>query len=297
MRNKDIIKQYVNTGVAIPETQILKLNKSLYNSYFRKRILNNENKYKLYEIELMNETTFKNLIDSVKPYDKIGKIVNKFEFVKKIKDYNLTYDEISFKINITAKPYPTMNLHNLLEYSFEYSPSEILDTFNEYYIPYFCKLSYEDMKEIVGSGIMCPKILEFILDNLKENYETFDDFIKFVLLASCTQNTEKVIDKYKSVYPNFIDLTRKILSENHEWILRKMPNIGYHRNNVRMFFCKIYQTIESFKLFMEICDSPILVVNIFGSEYIEKIRNDKEYWKFLLANSRNKYEILEIKKN
>ena len=29
MRNKDIIKQYVNTGNAIPEYQLNKLNKSL----------------------------------------------------------------------------------------------------------------------------------------------------------------------------------------------------------------------------------------------------------------------------
>ena len=39
MRNRDIIKQYVNTGNPIPEYQVNKLNKSLLNSYFRKRII------------------------------------------------------------------------------------------------------------------------------------------------------------------------------------------------------------------------------------------------------------------
>jgi hypothetical protein len=38
MRNKDIIKQYVNTGFSIPLSQLDKLNNSLKNSYFRKRI-------------------------------------------------------------------------------------------------------------------------------------------------------------------------------------------------------------------------------------------------------------------
>ena len=39
MRNKDIIKQYVNTGNPIPEYQFNKLNSSLLKTYFRKRIL------------------------------------------------------------------------------------------------------------------------------------------------------------------------------------------------------------------------------------------------------------------
>ena len=39
MRNRDLIKQYVNTGNPITEYQINKLNKSLLNSYFRKRII------------------------------------------------------------------------------------------------------------------------------------------------------------------------------------------------------------------------------------------------------------------
>ena len=37
MRNRDIIKQYVNTGKILPKYQLYKLNNSLLKSYFRKR--------------------------------------------------------------------------------------------------------------------------------------------------------------------------------------------------------------------------------------------------------------------
>jgi hypothetical protein len=39
MTNKDIIKQYVDTGICIPEYQMNKLNPSLLKSYLRKRII------------------------------------------------------------------------------------------------------------------------------------------------------------------------------------------------------------------------------------------------------------------
>ena len=190
-----------------------------------------------------------------------------------------------------------MNLGILLHVdSNEPSVKDILNTFKEDYVNYFQEISYENLKIFLDKFHFVKMVVNFILNNLKENYETFDDFRKFVLFASSTQNTVFVVEKYKLNYPNFIETTRNILSENHEWILRKMPIVGYHRNNVRMFFCKIYQTLESFKLFLEICDSPIMVVDIFGSDYIEKIRNDREFWKILLSYGRNKKEILEIKK-
>ncbi len=39
MTNKDVLKQYCDTGVQIPEYQFSKLNKSLMNTYLRKRII------------------------------------------------------------------------------------------------------------------------------------------------------------------------------------------------------------------------------------------------------------------
>ena len=45
MRNRDIIKQYVNTGKCIPEYQYNKLKKNLMNTYIRARIINIQNDY------------------------------------------------------------------------------------------------------------------------------------------------------------------------------------------------------------------------------------------------------------
>ena len=65
MRNKDIIKQYVNTGNAIPEYQLNKLNKSLLNSYFRKRFIEVSNRgcFQSYEWNKLNANQQEELID------------------------------------------------------------------------------------------------------------------------------------------------------------------------------------------------------------------------------------------
>ena len=64
MRNKDIIKQYVNTGNNIPEYQLNKLNISLLKSYFRSRSRKTESgdKFKYYEFLRMDEQTKKSII-------------------------------------------------------------------------------------------------------------------------------------------------------------------------------------------------------------------------------------------
>ena len=58
MRNKDIIKQYVNTGYPIPEYQFNKLTPSLQKSYMRKRVISeDENRrigYRGFEIKRLN---------------------------------------------------------------------------------------------------------------------------------------------------------------------------------------------------------------------------------------------------
>ena len=59
MRNKDIIKQYVNTGNRISEYQLKKLNTSLKNSYFRKRLINDDADIKSYELKYSDDIMFK----------------------------------------------------------------------------------------------------------------------------------------------------------------------------------------------------------------------------------------------
>ena len=66
MRNRDIIKQYVNTGNCITEYQYNKLNKNLLKSYTRKRLLNHKNKpFEIYELINLNNDVFKSIIDEM----------------------------------------------------------------------------------------------------------------------------------------------------------------------------------------------------------------------------------------
>ena len=61
MRNRDIIKQYVNTGKKLPENQLKKLNNSFKNSYFRKRSLpaaNIADEIDYYELKYADNKTF-----------------------------------------------------------------------------------------------------------------------------------------------------------------------------------------------------------------------------------------------
>ena len=66
MRNRDIIKQYVNTGNCITEYQYNKLNKNLLKSYTRKRLLNHKNKpFEIYELINLNNDVFKSIASEI----------------------------------------------------------------------------------------------------------------------------------------------------------------------------------------------------------------------------------------
>ena len=62
MRNKDIIKQYVNTGKQITKYQFDKLNSSLLKSYYRKRIISSK-PFSLYEFDKANDDVKNEYID------------------------------------------------------------------------------------------------------------------------------------------------------------------------------------------------------------------------------------------
>ena len=62
MRNRDIIKQYVNTGKQIPKYQFDKLNSSLLKSYYRTRIRATR-PFSLYEFDKANDAIKNEYID------------------------------------------------------------------------------------------------------------------------------------------------------------------------------------------------------------------------------------------
>ena len=69
MTNKDLIKQYVDTGINIPEYQFNQLNNNLKTTYLRKRLMVGQ----LVDYELI-----------ILPDDKRTKYINNYEFRKSI---------------------------------------------------------------------------------------------------------------------------------------------------------------------------------------------------------------------
>ena len=81
MNHKDLIKQYVDTGLKLPKYQVMQLSGSDKKTYLRKRLIANKqssNVFELspYEIDLMDS------VDMNKYYDEL--------FTKKIRFYNLS---------------------------------------------------------------------------------------------------------------------------------------------------------------------------------------------------------------
>ena len=102
MRNRDIIKQYVNTGNAIKQTQIYKLNDSLRKSYFRKRFIAAKGEYAFennhiitsYEYHFLS-TDEKNYIFPFIDIKVLDKMYNKDDREKYIKRYlNVKKEEV-----------------------------------------------------------------------------------------------------------------------------------------------------------------------------------------------------------
>jgi len=116
MNNKDLIKQYVDTGLQITDYQISKLNKNLLNTYLRKRLtpvngftkqlsnyefdLTNYEQKKQYilKVDFLKENQFMNLDDNLRQLYFDNKISNKlnlqnyeFDFLND-KQKNLYFD-------------------------------------------------------------------------------------------------------------------------------------------------------------------------------------------------------------
>jgi hypothetical protein len=75
MNNKDLIKQYVNTGIQISEYQFMQLNDNFKKTYLRKRIMTSDNS-PLVDYEFLSlpddvRTEYVNKLDS----DEIEKIL------------------------------------------------------------------------------------------------------------------------------------------------------------------------------------------------------------------------------
>ena len=121
MTNKDIIKQYVDTGMLIPEYQFDKLTIGLLRTYLRKRIIAAKNDQVMPE-DLIQNYEFNKLNKDEK--DKIIPFIN-------IKYDKMSNDELEHNIRITldfiynCKSIPDFMLH-------EYNPDYINNLFSRF---------------------------------------------------------------------------------------------------------------------------------------------------------------------
>jgi len=102
MNNKDLILQYVDTGLRLPEHQVIKLPNWGKKTYIRKRIISRDN-LAYYEISLLDDLAFKEYFEAISRQD-FTKLLNgtlDFEidilFAKYIKIIKVTNDNFHFE--------------------------------------------------------------------------------------------------------------------------------------------------------------------------------------------------------
>ena len=199
MNNKDIIKQYVDTGVKIPKKQFNKLNSSLLNTYLRKRLISisaTEPNFMLNSIRISDYE----LLGATKDYQfKILQQLNKGDHFNLIANSN--YPEEILKIIIEYEPDCAdwnylqgihhvalkgllMKSHNPIEL-YRLFPEETLRIFNEAFPTHNDKSTYvvdkffEDFLNYSNNNDAIIEIITGNIENInwakhiKENKEFF----------------------------------------------------------------------------------------------------------------------------
>ncbi len=112
MNNKDVIKQYANKGILIPEYQMNKLNPNLLKTYLRKRILMaSEHHIQDYELNKMDNGHIKMLFENNDSLLLPNNIFEKVRYFSNIDtlhlDVSIIPDDVVFE-NITSLYFPNL---------------------------------------------------------------------------------------------------------------------------------------------------------------------------------------------
>jgi hypothetical protein len=169
MTNKDIIKQYVNTGVSIPEYQFNKLNSGFKKSYLRARTIaiKETPECQKYEYNLFDKETQRKIMDPISM-----RIEN--DYVISEKEFEWCSDELKQK-------YISMRIENDCDISdkqFELCSDEL-------------KYKYISMS-IESSWSISDKIFELCSDELKHKY-----------ISMCIEKGWYISHKMKDWYQKF----------------------------------------------------------------------------------------------
>jgi hypothetical protein len=183
MDNKDLIKQYVDTGLRLPEYQISKLSPNLLQTYFRKRLIavGKKNKLEIYEINKYEKFIFGNLSNHE---DIIKEIRNAYkEMIDETSNFNINlYQAVSGEYKLKIIKFLLQNNHEISLDIYNSSPEDI----KEYYfdrvmnegpeinISFYLGLSDEDklkyLKSLIINKRTYARWYRLMPNNLKVDY-------------------------------------------------------------------------------------------------------------------------------
>ncbi len=265
MTNKDVLKQYCNTGVRIPEYQFNRLNKSLMNTYLRKRIMNTFD-LEEYEYIYLNDTQkYEYLEDKLKQ----DKFLNYIEFINAPN---------SFKPN-----YIDMLVNGIVDIVDDFQDKESAFKYNDITIEILKLMPYNININVDDIIVMFLKNKEFQekigIDTIRKLIERCTDINKLIPLLG--ENLNKYLFKLDS--QNIKDLLT--YSKNPENILKIIDikkltddDLGY--DLIYMFFH---------------AKNPKLILKIFGEKLESLIKNlSDDKIRYGIWNGSNKKDIREI---
>ena len=196
MTNKDILKQYVDSGIEIPDTQSAKLQGGLLTTYLRKRIIASniikDMDLSKHEYALINKNpkVFNNVINNIKPDN----------LLRYILQCNPQIGEIAYKAytNSSAKPYiltdyifTERNLMDINEFSKKYAKEiQVIDD----------KIYFKFKGELKDLAFMFDKRRgRQIVENMDDFIKTYDVDIQYHLISKkAEEEIFKKIEEIKS---------------------------------------------------------------------------------------------------
>jgi hypothetical protein len=185
MTNKDLIKQYVDTGISISEYQFNQLSNNLKTTYLRKRkLVGNLIDYELFllpnddrtkYINKLNSDGINNLLGYSKEKEKIIDILLSTEgFINKLDSKGISYllyfsKEPDRIINVLLSTEGFINkldsngIHNLLEYSNE--PDKIINILGNKGIEFINNLNSNGIGSLLNRKKEPDKIIDILLSS------------------------------------------------------------------------------------------------------------------------------------
>jgi hypothetical protein len=109
MGNKDLIKQYVDTGLKLGEHQVESLTPNLFKTYIRKRLMSIDqhvgSKIEKYEFQLMSKETKLDYLNKrlINAYNDVLKRIEKWEYVNMPEKMKIQYLKTLLKLIFTGK--------------------------------------------------------------------------------------------------------------------------------------------------------------------------------------------------